>query len=180
MKKLLILGLGNDHQCDDGIGAKIVSDLSQIINDPQIGFETLITGNLDILGTISGYESVIIIDGTKNDSGIPGNVYHFPFEKYQPTIHLENFHDSNFVETIHLGRLIGFPIPENIYIIAVEISETMWFSKSLSTALQESYPDILEKIIAILKIQIQKEPVTSSSSGFTKRLRQWIIRTDII
>jgi len=157
MKKLLILGIGNDHQCDDGIGSKIVGDLRQIIKDPQIDFETIITGSLDILGTISGYESVIIIDGTKTVSGKPGNIYHFPVEKYQPTIHLENFHDTNFVDSINLGRLIGFPIPDNIYIIAVEISETMLLSKSPSNSLQQYYPNILKKAGGIIEWHMQKQ-----------------------
>jgi hydrogenase maturation protease len=157
MNKLLVLGIGNDHQCDDGIGAKIVDDLRRIMKDTQIDFETIITYSLDILRTMSGYESVIIIDGIKTDSGKTGSIYHFPFEEYQSTIHLENFHDTNFVDTITLGRVLEIPVPDIIHIIAVEISETMIFSKSLSTALQEHYPEILEKIIGIIKFKMQKE-----------------------
>jgi Ni,Fe-hydrogenase maturation factor len=48
-KKTLILGLGNDILTDDGIGTLLVCDLSQMINDPNVQFDTASCGGLEIM-----------------------------------------------------------------------------------------------------------------------------------
>ena len=57
--KTLILGLGNDILSDDRIGPELVNDLSEILDNPGIKFETASSGGLELMETIKDFKKVI-------------------------------------------------------------------------------------------------------------------------
>lgn len=151
MNKALILGLGNEFLTDDGIGVKIVNDIRNYISPEKADFLTLITGSLDMIEELSGHDPVIIIDAIKTKNGIPGNVTSFSLHEYQPTIHLDNFHDVRFHDSIRLAVELGLRVPERILIIAVEIVEYSEFNNELSSQLKLVYNIILQKVVSLIK-----------------------------
>jgi len=160
MNKTLILGLGSEILTDDGIGLRLVNDLSlafQVHTDKfeknlkgrkakQIDFKTCLTGSLDLLEIIKDYDTLIILDATKTKNGIPGNIYKYSFKNYEDTIHLQNIHDISFQDTLKLGKSIGLHIPKKVEILAIEIFDNLTFSSSLSAVLTKKYPKILKDI----------------------------------
>jgi len=147
MKEILILGLGNEMLHDDGIGIKILRDLKTLLKSNYIDFLELVTGSLDMLEMISGYHILFIIDSIRTKDGIPGNVYKFSMNNYKPTVHLDQFHDVRFADSIHLAKKIGMKVPEKIIIFGVEVSEDTEFTKELSRDLKNNYDDILIQIV---------------------------------
>lgn len=150
-KKTLILGLGNDILTDDGIGPRLVHDLSQIINDPNIKFDTATCGGLEIMEYIQGYEKVVFIDAIRNRDGKPGQVYYFIPSNFRETMHLSSLHDINFLTALELGNSLSMVLTKDLHIIAVEIVEDMEFSEEFTPALQEKYPEILQQVFELVK-----------------------------
>jgi hydrogenase maturation protease len=146
LKKVLILGIGNDILTDDGIGPKLVNELKSTRTSADIDFLNVFLGGLDILELIQGYEKVIFIDAIITKDGIPGTVYHFKPADFKETLHLSNLHDANFLTALKLGRKMGMQIPENIHIIAIEIIEDRIFSDQLSPEMEMKYPEIFEEV----------------------------------
>ena len=149
--KTLILGLGNDILTDDGIGPRLVRDLSQIFNGQDIFFNTASCGGLEIMGYIRGYRKVIFIDAIRTMNGKPGNVYHFIPSDFTETSHLSNVHDISFITALKMGKILELDLPSDLHIIAVEIVEDMEFSEDFTPSVKESYPGILEKVTALIK-----------------------------
>jgi hydrogenase maturation protease len=158
MNKVLILGLGNEFLSDVGIGVKIVNDIRNLFPVEKADFLTLITGSLDMIEELSGYELVIIIDAIKTKDGIPGKVSCFSLKEYQPTIHLDNFHDVRFPDSIKLAAELGLKVPKRILIIAIEIVEYSEFKNELSAQLNTTYNIILQNIVSLIRqhLRIQK------------------------
>jgi len=150
MSKTLILGLGNDILTDDGIGPRIVRSLSGSYNYPSVSFQYATSGGLEIMELISGYDTVIFIDGIRTSSGVPGDVYYYQPADFRETLHLSNLHDISFLTAIRLGEALQMNLPDDLHIIAIEIVEDMEFGEKLTPELDEKYPLILKKIDELL------------------------------
>jgi hydrogenase maturation protease len=142
MNRTLVIGIGNDILTDDGIGPRIVNDLKKDGFPPDIYFQNEFVGGLEILDVINGFDKVIFIDAIITETAQPGTVSHFTPDHFRETLHLSNLHDANFLVALELGRKMGFNIPEEIHIIAVEVVEDRVFNDQLSPEISGRYHDI--------------------------------------
>ena len=150
-KKILILGMGNDILTDDGIGPRLVNDLTKMNISPNVSFNVACCGGLEVMEYIKGYEKVVFIDSIRNRHGKPGDVYYFIPSDFRETSHLSSLHDINFLTALELGNSLNLGLPVDLHIIAVEIIEDMEFSEEFTPPLEEKYHEILEKVFAIVK-----------------------------
>lgn len=150
-KRTLILGLGNEILSDDGIGPRLVKDLVRKIRRKDIEFETASCGGLDIMEYIHGYSKVIFIDAIRTLKGNPGDVYYFNPSDFRETSNLSSLHDVNFITALHLGNILDLDLPTDLHIIAIEIIEDREFSDRLTPALENRYPEILKKVISVIR-----------------------------
>ncbi len=157
---ILILGMGNDILTDDGIGIKITKVLEKKFPYPNIVYDTLSLGGLEIIEYIKDFKTVIIIDAIKTLNGIPGTVYQFVPEDFKETLHLSNIHDISFLTSLKLAKKLDIKTPENVHIIAIEILEDMVFSDDFTPQIQEKYPEILEEVTGIVKEIIEEQTFT--------------------
>jgi hydrogenase maturation protease len=104
-------------------------------------------GGLEILEYISGYKKIIFIDAIKTIEGKPGDVYLYTPENFKETSNLSNLHDASFITALRIGRKIGIEVPEQIYIIAIEVKEDMVFGEDLSKELGSKLEEVKKKVI---------------------------------
>jgi hydrogenase maturation protease len=155
--KILILGMGNDILTDDGVGIKITKVLEKKFPFPNIIYDTLSLGGLEIIEYIKNFKVVIIIDAIKTLNGIPGTVYQFVPEDFKETTHLSNVHDISFLTSLKLAKQLDIPIPEKVHVIAIEIVEDMVFSNDFTPQVQARYPEILEEVSEIVKELVENK-----------------------
>ena len=149
--QILILGMGNDILTDDGIGIKITKELQKTFTSPNIVFNTLSLGGMEIIEYLRDFQKVIIIDAIKTLNGIPGAVYQLKPADFKETTHLSNVHDISFLTALKLAKKLDIEITDNILIIAVEIVEDMVFGDDFTPQIQEKYSDILIEVNEIVK-----------------------------
>jgi len=143
--------MGNDILTDDGIGIKITKVLEKKYPFPNIIYDTLSLGGMEIIEYIRDFKMVIIIDAIKTQDGIPGAVYHFIPENFKETTHLSNIHDISFLTSLKLAKELDIPTPEKVHIIAIEIVEDMVFSDDFTPQIQARYPEILEEVCSMVE-----------------------------
>ena len=143
--------MGNDILMDDGIGPRLVRDLSEMNINSEIRFNVACCGGLEMMEYIKGYDKVIFIDAIHTRDGRPGDVYCFNSSDFIETSHLSNLHDINFLTAIKLGNKLELALPVDLNIIAVEILEDMEFSEDLTLPLKKEYPRILKKVLSLVK-----------------------------
>ncbi|TSA34726.1 MAG: hydrogenase maturation protease [Porphyromonadaceae bacterium] len=142
----LVLGIGNEILTDDGIGPRLVNDLSKNCLNQNVHFACACVGGLEIIELLNGYDEAILIDAIRTKNGTPGSVYLFSPDDFRETMHLSNLHDISFLTALRLGKKLNIKLPEEIRIIAVEIIEDREFSNELTPPLNSRYPEILKEI----------------------------------
>jgi hydrogenase maturation protease len=149
-KNILILGMGNEILTDDGVGIKLLNDLKEKCFYADADYEALSIGGLEIVEFLSGYKTVIILDAIKTLNGVPGSVYRFIPDDFNSTLHIDNLHDISFLNALKVGKELGYDMPSQIEIIAVEIIEDMVFGTDFTPQIQEKYPEIFTEVSEIV------------------------------
>ena len=149
--------MGNDILTDDGIGIKITKVLQNKFSFPNIVFDTLSIGGMEIIEYLKPFKTVIIIDAIKTLNGIPGTVYLFAPDDFKETTHISNIHDISFLNALKLGKKLNIPSPEHVHIIGIEIVEDMVFSDDFTPEVQAKYPEILIEVEELVRELLEKK-----------------------
>ena len=106
---------------------------------------------LEILEIIKDYQQVFMIDAIKTEKGIPGSIYLFETSDFKETLHLSSLHDISFLTALELGKKLNVNIPDQIWIIAVEIIEDLVFSNNFTPVIQEKYLEIKNEVFDFIR-----------------------------
>lgn len=143
--KTLIFGLGNPILSDDGVGIRIAQELRNKLDNVDVK-EGAIAG-LSILDEIQWYDRLIIIDSIKTKKGQPGQVYKLKLEELNTNKHLTSSHGIGLATAIELGRQVGYKLPQEIEIYAIEIENNTLFGEGCTSSIKKSIPEIVDRII---------------------------------
>jgi hydrogenase maturation protease len=147
---VLVLGLGNPLRGDDGIGPRIIMELTR--RGLPEGVTALDVGNagLDLLNVLEGWERVVIVDAA--EMGIePGRFVRFtPNEArlIQAGDHY-SLHNAGLSEALALANALGQTLPEWV-IFGVQPTEIDWRA-GLSPAIEAAIPTLTDAVIAELE-----------------------------
>ena len=155
--KTIVLGIGNPILGDDGVGVHVANELKNQIKNPSVTIDEAITGGMNLLDLILGYDKAIIIDAVKTDDGEKGEVKRIPFGNFS-TMHSCNPHDVSLIEAIEMAKKMGENrIPKEIIVIGVMMKEIPCefgeeLSKEIATAVPKAVDMALNEIKEDLKI----------------------------
>ena len=146
MNPILILGLGNPLQADDGIGCRVIEVLEQ--QTLPDGVEALDGGTpgVGLLHLIEGRLRVIIIDAA--EMGRPaGEVVRFRPDQVTLTGSAERFslHRTAVADALALARALNLPLPEIVF-FGVQPGRIGW-SDELSPEVASAIPGLVEAIL---------------------------------
>ncbi|MBD3262872.1 hydrogenase maturation protease [Candidatus Woesearchaeota archaeon] len=143
--KIIVLGVGNLILGDDGVGVHVANEIRKQVNDPDIIIDEAITGGMNLLDLIKGYDKAVIIDAVKSDIKEHGKVKRIPIG-YFNTMHSCNPHDVSLTEAIELAKKMGEKkIPKEIIIIGIMMKQIPCeFGENLSDEIKATVPKAVE------------------------------------
>ena len=143
--KTIVLGIGNLILRDDGVGIHVANELKKHIDDPNITIDEAITGGMNLLDLILGYDKAIIIDAVKSETGEHGTVKRIPIGKFN-TMHSCNPHDVSLMEAIEMAQKMGETrIPKEIIIIGIMMKTIPCeFGEQLSDPIANAVPEAIQ------------------------------------
>jgi len=149
--KTIVLGVGNQILGDDGVGVHVADELKKHIHHPDITIEEAITGGMNLLDLILGYDKVIIIDAVKTETGENGEVKRIPISDFS-TMHSCNPHDVSLNEAIKMAKKMGETrIPKEIIVIGVIMKQIPCeFGEKLSSKIAAAVPKAVEMTLSEL------------------------------
>ena len=154
--KTIVLGVGNPILRDDGVGLHIIQQLKQQINDPDVTIDEALTGGMNLLDLILGYDKAILIDAIKIKSGETGEVKRFSLNDFS-SVHSCNPHDVSLTEAIQLAEKMGEKrIPDEIVIIGITVNNHYIFGDQLSPRVAKAVPKAVEMILSELRKRGEK------------------------
>jgi len=140
--KTIVLGVGNPILRDDGVGVHVIQQLKQQINDPNVTVDEALTGGMNLLDLILGYNKAILIDAIKMENMQTGEVKRFSLNDFS-MIHSCNPHDVSLTEAIQLAEKMGEKrIPHEIVIIGITVNNhhPRMFGEQLSPRVARAVP----------------------------------------
>jgi hydrogenase maturation protease len=152
--KTIVLGVGNPILKDDGAGIHVVRQLKKYVNNPNVILDEAMTGGMNLLDMIIGYEKAILIDTVKMKGLKTGEVRRFSLRDFL-SVHSSNPHDVDLLEAIKLAEKLGENrIPKEIVIVGISVNETQHvFGEQLSERMAKAVPKAVETVISELKIR---------------------------
>jgi hydrogenase maturation protease len=154
MKPILILGLGNPLQGDDGVGCRVVEALvgadrwSPLPDDVEVTDGG--TPGVGLVNLLEGRQRVIIIDAAEMGLA-PGQFRRFRPEEVTLTGSAERFslHRSGVADALALARELGLALPE-IVVFGMQPARVGW-SDGLSPEVEAAVPRVIEAVLNELK-----------------------------
>ncbi len=148
MKKnhnVLILGIGNILQSDDGLGVHIVNHITRNIKLPD-GVEVIDggTAGFDLIPLMAGREKIIIVDALRAEDE-PGSIYRFKPENAVKSRASISLHEIGITEVIDMLRLLG-ENPE-IEIVGIVPEDISTLHMDISTSVRRSIPQAVIQIM---------------------------------
>jgi hydrogenase maturation protease len=150
--KTIVLGVGNQILGDDGVGIHVVNELKKQIRNPNITVDEAITGGMNLLELLLGYDKAIIVDAVKTKDGENGEVKRIPLCDFS-TMHSCNPHDVSLIEAIEMAKKIGEDrIPREIIVIGITMKEIPCeFGEKLSNKIAAAVPKAVDMTLNEIK-----------------------------
>ena len=150
--RTIVLGVGNQILGNDGVGVHVVNIVKKQVNDPNITIDEAITGGMNLLDLLVGYDKVVIIDAVKSEDGEHGEVKRIPISDFN-TMHSCNPHDVSLIEAIEMAKKMGEEkIPKEIVIIGVMMKEIPCeFGEILSDEIAAAVPEAVDLTLNEIK-----------------------------
>ncbi|MCX7920292.1 MAG: hydrogenase maturation protease [bacterium] len=163
--KTLILGLGNDILCDDGVGIHIANQIKEILasraefrnphfaNRNQIlDVKTTTLAGFNLLDLLTGYDRVILIDAIKTNTGKVGEIYQLTPDSFKTTPRLFSFHDIDLPTALELAKRLNIPMPQEIKIFAIQVQDTETLSETCTPEVAAAIPHVINLIFQTVEI----------------------------
>jgi len=158
--KTLLIGLGNPILTDDGVGVKVAYEVEKALK-PNIPEDITITeasvGGLRLMELLIGYDRVIIVDAIMaKNNGKTGTFHRMTIDdlrEISPTQHSASAHDTSLVTALDAGVSMGFHLPKEFSIYAIEVENILEFSEEPTPAVAAAIPKVTAAILEELKSQ---------------------------
>ena len=156
----LVLGLGNPLRGDDGVGSRVVDELTRRQLPETVQIVDVGTAGLDLLHMMEGAEQVVIVDAA--DLGREsGQFVRFTPHEAQLVQATNGFslHKTSLSEVLALADALGRTLPEMV-IFGVQIANIGW-GEGLSPAVETAIPALVDAVIE----EIEKGENNAQDSG---------------
>ena len=152
--KTLLVGLGNPILTDDGVGVKVAYEVEKALQ-PNLPKNLTITeasvGGLRLMELLIGYDRVIIVDAiTTKENKNPGKIHRMDLDDLRlisPTQHSSSAHDTSLITALDAARTLGYHIPKDILIFAIEVENILDFSEQPTPAVAAAIPIVTKAVL---------------------------------
>lgn len=150
-KPVLVLGLGNAILCDDSIGLRVVQEVRRRLaaTGPVECLETEEMG-LALLDFLVGRRDVVLVDAVQTGQVPVGQVQIIEYSEL-PALSQGSPHFLGVGETLALGNALGFPMPQRVRIVAVEVQDPFQLSLQMSPAVDAALPGVVDRVLAMVR-----------------------------
>jgi hydrogenase maturation protease len=147
LKSTLILCLGNEVLSDDAFGPTIAQKLEiepllrddvEVIFAPVAGFA--------LLDLLQHRDRVLVIDSITTETGVPGALHFFPMGQLTPSRNLTTSHQMSLPTAIELGRRMGYEMPAQIDVLAVEIQDATTLCESMTPRVESAIEPAITQV----------------------------------
>jgi hydrogenase maturation protease len=168
--KTLVIGLGNPILGDDGVGWRVAEEVKRriaasrgaspfaiclsprqaAVSSPPSAIEVdcFSLGGLSLMERLVGYDHAILIDAVTTGQP-PGTVSGLRLDELPDfsTAHTSAAHDASLQHALKLGRALGAPLPDEVWVVGIEAHNLYDFSEELTPEVAAAVPCAVRRVI---------------------------------
>ncbi|MEO1784118.1 HyaD/HybD family hydrogenase maturation endopeptidase [Thermodesulfobium sp. 4217-1] len=143
--KIVVIGIGNEIQGDDGLGVHVIKELEKISLPKEVELLAGGTSGPDLIVYFEGVDLLIFVDAIRGGNE-PGTMYKYNPEemKYQRSVALSP-HQIGIPETLRLAEFADKKPKKSVFFGMEPMN--LDFSMELSQPLKEKLPRLVELIV---------------------------------
>jgi hydrogenase maturation protease len=145
--KTLILGIGNPILGDDAVGILVANELKKRIARSDVEVEATSAISHYLWDIVSGYDKLIIIDSIITGKDKAGSIYRLKPEELVKEYLPATSHQLGIIDTLKRGKKLGFSIPDEIVVYAIEVKDNTTFCEICTPEVEKAIPRAVKKII---------------------------------
>jgi hydrogenase maturation protease len=143
----LVLGMGNPILSDDGVGLHVAQLLrASTLPDGVDVCESEVAG-LRLLELLRGYERVIIVDALMSGRD-PGEIVRYEERDFTGGHRYSSAHSIGLHTALELGRTLGYEMPAEVMVFAIEAVDVETFGEQLSPPVAAAAERVVELVLA--------------------------------
>jgi hydrogenase maturation protease len=143
----VVVGLGNEIAGDDGVGVEVARSLSATLRRrTDVEVIALPWGGFSLLDVLAGRSRAWIVDCLTTGRHPPGTIVRLSESDFAGSVRLNSFHDIGFGTVMELGRSLGWSMPQDVDIYAIEGSRVDEFTQGLSPEVAEAANRVMDEI----------------------------------
>jgi hydrogenase maturation protease len=141
---VVVIGIGNEFRCDDGVGPAVAAVLSAR-RLPGVHAVTATGEPASILDAWTDVDLCVVIDAAVAENGTPGTIRRWmPTDGREPAV--VSSHGFGLPQTLALGRAVN-RVPSKLAVFTVDV-ESIEHGVGLSPAVAAAVPTVVQAIIA--------------------------------
>jgi hydrogenase maturation protease len=153
VSSILVLGMGNPILSDDGVGLVVAERLRSVPLPGTVEILESEVAGLRLLELLPGYSRVIIVDALKSGRE-PGEVVRYEAKDFAGGHRYSSAHSIGLDTVIELGHRLGYPMPDDIVVYAVEAVDVETFGEELSPPVAAA----ADRVVALIRDELAAVP----------------------
>ena len=155
----VIVGLGNEIARDDGVGITAARELERLLEGRRdVEVVPLPWAGFSLLDVLAGRRRAALIDCLVTGEQPPGTIVRLDEDDVRGSVRLNSFHDIAFPTALALGRELGWRMPEEIAIWAVEAAVVDRFGEGLSAPVASAVGHVVDAVLAFFRPKKPEPP----------------------
>ncbi len=150
----LVLGMGNPILSDDGVGLLVAERLAEApLPDGVEVLQSEVAG-LRLLELVRGFTRVIIVDALKSPAEAgrePGEVVRYESRDFKGGHRYGSAHSIGLDTALELGHTLGYEMPEDVTVFAIEAADVETFGEDLSPPVAAA----AERVLALVRAELE-------------------------
>ena len=146
LRRVLVLGLGNDILTDDAIGLRVVEAARErLAGEPDIEVKTTTEMGLALRDEIADRECGVLVDSVQTGEASPGKIHEIDSLDLSRVLTTAP-HFLGIGETLALGKTLGLAMPMNVRIIAIEVADPYTLGTKMTPAVEQAVAPATERV----------------------------------
>ncbi len=154
--RTLVLGLGNPLLGDDAVGLKVAALVRERLGkDSGVDVEEEASGGLRLMERMNGYDRAVLVDAAVTGRA-PGTIRRLTPDDL-PTQRTAAAHGIDLTRALMLGRQLGYPMPSEVRIVAIEAESVLEFRDGMTPAVAAAVEPAVAAVLEELALPRAKE-----------------------
>ncbi len=143
----VVVGLGNEIACDDGVGIHVARALEErLLGRSDIEVVALPWAGFALLDVLRGRRRAAIVDCLTTGAHPPGAIVRLAATDLAGSVRLNSFHDISYPTVMGLGNDLGWDMPDDVAIWGVEAGDPARFGETLSPEVAASVDQVVDEV----------------------------------